>query len=205
MRGRGATTAIFHSALIGRHQVENAATAIAACWVISRGGFLIPEAAIRTGLSNVSWPGRFELLRNDPTVIVDGAHNVDSSQRLAETLADEYGGHHLTLILGIADDKDVEQMVGVLAPIANRIIATASRHPRAAKAERIVAAVEKLDPPLPEIVVAPDVPRGVRNALGSAGRADVICATGSLYVVAETREALGLAQSDEFERELLYR
>ncbi len=193
------------SALIGRHQVENAATAVAACWVLDRDGFAISEAAIREGLANVSWPGRFELVRNDPTVIVDGAHNVDSAQRVAETLAEEYGGHHLTLILGIADDKDVEQMVRVLAPMANRIIATSSHHPRAAKAERIVAAVETLDPPLPEIVVAPDVPRAVRNALSSAGRADVICATGSLYVVAETREALGLAQSDEFERELLYR
>ncbi|MGA7671001.1 MAG: folylpolyglutamate synthase/dihydrofolate synthase family protein [Nitrolancea sp.] len=193
------------SALVGRHQVENAATAVAACWVLDRDGFAVPEAAIRTGLATVSWPGRFELLRTDPTVIVDGAHNVDSAQRLAETLAEEYGGHHLTLILGIADDKDVEQMVRVLAPLANRIIATSSHHPRAAKAERIVAAVERLEPPLPEIVVEQDVRSAVRSALGSVGRADVICATGSLYVVAESREAMGLAHSDEFERQLLYR
>lgn len=81
------------SALVGRHQVENAATSAAACWVLDRGGFAIPETAIRTGLATVSWPGRFELLRTDPTIIVDGAHNVDSAQRLAETLAEEYGGH----------------------------------------------------------------------------------------------------------------
>lgn len=193
------------SALIGRHQVENAATAISACWVMGQHGWSISEDAVRSGLENVKWPGRFEVLRTDPVVVVDGAHNVDSFERLAETLADEYGGHQLTLILGIGADKDIEQMIRVLAPMAGRVIATASHHPRASAPERIVNAVQALDPPLPQVEIAPGVVQALRAALASAGNADVICTSGSLYVVAEAREALGLAQSDDFERQLLYR
>ena len=103
----------------------------------------------------------------------------------------KYGGHHLTLILGIADDKDVEQMVQVLAPMANRIIATSSHHPRAAKAERIVRRWRNLIRRCRRSSSRRMCRRAVRNALSSAGQADVICATGSLYVVAETREASG--------------
>ena len=192
------------SALVGQHQVENAGTAIATCWVLDRDGMAIPEAAIRAGLQTVSWVGRFEVVHSDPVVVVDGAHNVDSTERLAETLANEYAGRRLVLVLGIAGDKDVEQMVRILAPLASNVIATASHHPRAASAERIVAAVEALEPPLPGVVTAPSVADALTIALADAADA-VVCVTGSLYVVAEAREVLGLARSDEFERELLYR
>ncbi len=193
------------SALVGRHQVENAGTAVAACWMLEQQGMTISEQAIRAGLVGVSWPGRFEVVRSAPVVVVDGAHNVDSFERLAQTLTDEYGGRRLTLILGIATDKDVEQMVRVVAPLASRIVATASRHPRAASPERIIEAVQTLQSPLPDVVIAADVVHALDTALESADDDDVICASGSLYVVAEAREALGLAESDEFERTLLYR
>ncbi|HUX87132.1 MAG TPA: folylpolyglutamate synthase/dihydrofolate synthase family protein, partial [Chloroflexota bacterium] len=83
------------AALVGHHQVENAGTAIATCWVLDRDGMAIPEAAIRAGLQAVSWAGRFEVVRTVPLVVVDGAHNVDSTERLAETLADEYAGRRV--------------------------------------------------------------------------------------------------------------
>lgn len=192
-------------ALAGRHQVENAGTAVAACWVLARSGIAISEDAMRAGLASVTWPGRFEVVHTNPIVVVDGAHNVDSCARLAATLAEEYGGRRLILILGIAGDKDVEQMVRVIAPLAGRIIATSSHHPRAAAVERIIEAVRALELPAPEVMRAPGVAEALTLALAAAGDRDVICATGSLYVVAEAREALGLAESDEFERQLLYR
>ncbi len=194
-----------HSALIGHHQVENAATAIAACWVLGQCGIEIKEDALRRGLATVKWPGRFEIVRSAPVVIVDGAHNVDSFERLADTLRDEYAGRHITLIAGIAVDKDIEQMMRVMAPVAERVIATASRHPRAAAPQRIAAAIAALDGPKPAVETAEDVAGALRRAVESADDQDVICACGSLYVVAEVREALGLGESDEFERELLYR
>ncbi len=192
------------SALVGQHQVENAGTALATCWLLDRDGLKIPETAIREGLRTVRWPGRFEIVQAEPLVIVDGAHNVDSAERLAETLAEQYPDRPLTLILGIAQDKDVEQMVRILAPRASVLIATASHHPRAASAGRIVAAAEALEPPVPRIATADGVAQALELARSSAP-GSVICATGSLYVVAEAREALGLGRSDDFERELLFR
>lgn len=192
------------SALVGRHQVDNAGAAIATCWVLDRDGLAIPEEAIRTGLRTVSWPGRFEVVRDDPLIVVDGAHNVDSVERLAETLVDEFSGRRLVLVLGIAADKDVEQMVRILAPLARTVIATASHHPRAASSDRIVAALQELDQPVPVVAVAPSVADGLNLAMVDVDD-PVICVTGSLYVVAEAREALGLAHTDDFERALLYR
>ncbi len=205
VRGPWGDYTSLHSALTGRHQVENAATAIAASWVLGQRGIQTNEDALRRGLATVKWPGRFEIIRTRPVVIVDGAHNVDSFERLAETLRDEYPHRRITLIAGIAADKDVEQMMRVMAPVSERIIATASRHPRAAKPERIVEAIAALDGPKPDVDTAEDVAGALRKALESADDQDVICASGSLYVVAEAREALELGRSDEFERELLYR
>jgi dihydrofolate synthase/folylpolyglutamate synthase len=192
------------SALVGRHQVENAGTALATCWLLTRDGLSLSEDAIREGLRTVRWPGRFEIVQAEPLVIVDGAHNVDSAERLAATLAERYPGRSLTLILGIAQDKEVEQMVRILAKRASLLIATASQHPRAAAAGRIMAAAEALEPPVPRIATAASVAQALELAQSSAPES-LICATGSLYVVAEAREALGLARSDDFERELLYR
>jgi dihydrofolate synthase/folylpolyglutamate synthase len=192
------------SALVGRHQVENAGTALATCWLLDRDGLALPEATIREGLRTVNWPGRFENEQSEPLVIVDGAHNVDSAERLAATLDERYPDRPLTLILGIAQDKDVEQMVRILARRASLLIATASHHPRAASAGRIVAAAEALEPPVPHIATAAGVAQALDLAQSSAPES-LICATGSLYVVAEAREALGLGRSDDFERELLFR
>jgi dihydrofolate synthase/folylpolyglutamate synthase len=192
------------SALVGRHQVENAGTALATCWLLDRDGLALPEATIREGLRTVNWPGRFEIVQSEPLVIVDGAHNVDSAERLAATLDERYPDRPLTLILGIAQDKDVEQMVRILARRASLLIATASHHPRATAAGRIVAAAEALEPPVPHIATAAGVAQALDLAQSSAPES-LICATGSLYVVAEAREAVGLGRSDDFERELLFR
>lgn len=191
--------------LRGNHQLENAATAVAACWALGERGLPTSEAAVRAGLAGVAWPGRFEIIHQQPTVVADGAHNVDSAERLAEALRAELEGAPLTLILAIAADKDVEGMVRVLAPLAHTVIATASHNPRAAAPGRIAAAARAAGLPGQRVVEAPVVAGALRLALAGAGRHGAICVTGSLYAVAEAREALGLAQSDDFERALLYR
>jgi dihydrofolate synthase/folylpolyglutamate synthase len=190
-------------ALRGGHQVENAATAVVACETLGERGLPVPEEAIRAGLAEVVWPGRLELIHQWPAVLVDGAHNLDSAERLAGYLRDSASGT-LTLILGIARDKDVEGMVAALAPLAGRLIATTSHHPRAADPARIVAAAESVGLPGLRVAEAPTVAQALRSALAEAGPDDLICVTGSLYAVAEAREALGLATSDDFERQLLY-
>ncbi|MDI3340699.1 MAG: folylpolyglutamate synthase/dihydrofolate synthase family protein [Sphaerobacter sp.] len=192
-------------ALRGRHQVENAATAVAACWLLREAGLTVSEAAVRAGLAAVHWPGRLEVVREQPLVVVDGAHNVDAVTRLAEALVEVFGPRRRTLILGIAGDKDVEAMLATLAPLASRVIATASHHPRAAAAARVAAAARAAGGPALAVEEAPDVATALRRAIEAAAPEDLICVTGSLYAVAEAREALGLAQAEDFERTLLFR
>ena len=192
-------------ALAGRHQVENAATAVAACWALGQAGIEVPEAAVRQGLAAVEWPGRLEVVRRAPTVVVDGAHNVDSAERLAVALREGFRWRRLTLVLGIARDKQVEEMLAVLAPLADHVVATASHHPRAAAPERIAAAARAAGGPDLPVEEATSVAGALARALAGAAPDDLVCVTGSLYAVSEAREALGLASPATFEQELLYR
>jgi dihydrofolate synthase / folylpolyglutamate synthase len=192
--------------LAGRHQAENAGLAVAAIQVLAAKAIETPEPAIRSGLVDVRWPGRFELVRKQPPVVVDGAHNVDSARRLAETLADRYPNARRTLVLGIARDKDIPGMLRELLPVAGHVIATASHSPRAADPGDIRDAAREIDPSLPVTVeTAASVAEALRRVLAAPDEQDVVCVTGSLYAVAEAREALGLASAPAFERELLYR
>jgi dihydrofolate synthase / folylpolyglutamate synthase len=187
--------------LLGRHQVENAGLALMASWM------LYPEiagneATARKGLRSVVWPGRFELVAESPAVYVDGAHNVDSMIRLVDTLDDIASGSKLTVIFGVARDKDLP---GMLAPLAKRgidFIATASNNPRAVDPEDIALSAMKAGI---RARVIPDIGNALKAARTSVGEDGVVCVTGSLYVVAEAREALGIATTPEFERSLLYR
>lgn len=192
--------------LIGGHQVENAATAVAACWMLGRRGLPVSEQAIRKGLSAVYWPGRIEVVRERPTIVVDGAHNVAGAQQLAAAIRESFHWRRLTLILGIGNGKDVEGIVQALAPLADRLIATASRHPQASPTARIVTAALATGMRASICVEeAATLEDALRDALTEAESGDLICVAGSLYIVAEAREAVGLAEPAEFERELLRR
>jgi dihydrofolate synthase / folylpolyglutamate synthase len=191
--------------LAGQHQVQNAGLAVTALHELAHRGYSISEESIRAGIANVRWPGRFEVARENPTVIVDGAHNVDSSERLVEALAEEYPDHRVSLIVGIARDKDVEGMLRVLAPASSRVIATASRSPRATDPHSLVEMLKSIAPSV-QSEAAGSVREALQRLLDDAGpERHVICVTGSLYAVGEAREALGLAETADFEQELLYR
>jgi dihydrofolate synthase/folylpolyglutamate synthase len=186
-------------ALRGAHQAENAGLALSAAWLLEP-SLLADETAVRAALGSVRWPGRFELLTERPAVYADGAHNVDSIERLVETLR-ELDAPRLALALGIGRDKDVEGMLRALAPLGASVFATASHNPRAAEPERIATAARAVGI---EVELAPSVAAALAAARAAVGPDGVVCVTGSLYAVAEAREALGLAQTPTFERELLY-
>lgn len=192
--------------LIGPHQVENAATAVAACWMLGQRGLPVSEQAIRAGLAVVHWPGRLEVVRERPTIIVDGAHNVGGAEQLAAAIRASFRWRRLTLILGIGSGKDVEGIVQALAPIADHLIATASYHPRAVPPALIAAAAVFAGlRASTHVEDAETLDDALRRALAETESEDLICVAGSLYLVAEAREALGLAEPAEFERELLSR
>ena len=180
-------------ALLGAHQVENAVTAVACVNALRERGAHIPDESVLDGLASVRWPGRGEVLTETPLVIADGAHNRGSAQRLREMLAEYFPGDRAFFIVGASADKDIEGLAEELAPMAERVFAVRTDHPRAMEPQRIAAAFAALGVP---IEVRNDVGEALDTAMASkAGRA-VICATGSLFVAAEAREHLGLAERE---------
>lgn len=100
------------------------------------------EEALRRGLAAVQWPGRFEVLRRNPVFILDGAHNARGMRATVESLRQLFPGQRMTLILGILEDKDVEQMLDLLAPVAGTVFVIRPESPRAMAPEALCARLE---------------------------------------------------------------
>jgi dihydrofolate synthase/folylpolyglutamate synthase len=182
--------------LLGRYQMENAATAVATLEVLAEKGFNISCDSIFTGLGRVSWPGRFQVLGQKPIMVVDGAHNPASARELKNSLEHYFksfasspaGGSpfkQAILVFGASSDKDIAGIVPELSSLFDRVIVTRSHHPRAMAIPPIVAEFEKHGI---EAQSAETVPEALSLALNIAGEQDFICVTGSLFVVGEAIE-----------------
>ena len=161
------------------------AAALAAIALLKQQGTAIPDDAIRQGLANVRWPGRFEILQRAPLLVVDGAHNADSARQLIETLHNFRPNATLHLIFGASNDKDIAGMFEQLLPHAGSLILTRSHNPRATDPVKLAALAEKYNV---ETSIAPDLAAALEEAGRRARPGDVICVTGSLFVVAEARQ-----------------
>jgi len=168
------------SPLLGLYQLENTATAVAALEALAERSFNISKGSIIDGLARVSWAGRFQILHHHPTLVVDGAHNPDSARKLKQSLEQYFNFDRATLVIGVSADKDIAGIVSELAPIFNKVIVTRSQHQRAMTLPPIVAEFRKHGI---EVQPVADVPSALSLAL--AGGGDLICVSGSLFVVAE--------------------
>jgi dihydrofolate synthase/folylpolyglutamate synthase len=172
--------------LLGYHQVENAATAYAALQVARQQGFsLLSESAIRDGFARVVWPGRFEVLRREPPVVIDSAHNRDSALKLRLALDDYFPGRTVILVFGASEDKDVEGMFAELMPRVQQVIATRSFHPRAMEPERLVELAHHFGRPARVVQAVEDA---LEEALRLANGSAMVLVTGSLFVAAGARD-----------------
>ncbi len=173
--------------LLGRHQIANAVTAWAALdGLETRAGLSVPAAARQEGLRTTYWPGRLEILGDTPFVVVDSAHNGDSASKLRSALEDFFPGHHVILIFGASADHPFDDALHELLPAADQVYVTRSRHPRAAAPEILSQAVAALDY---ESDTVASVPQALDVALEKAAPNDLICITGSIFTVADAREA----------------
>ncbi|HHX42288.1 MAG TPA: bifunctional folylpolyglutamate synthase/dihydrofolate synthase [Armatimonadetes bacterium] len=168
--------------LAGAFQVENAATAVAALDLLGTVEEEIPAEAIRRGLAEVRIAGRLEVLRRDPLFLIDGAHNAASSTALAAALRELYPERRRILILGVSADHSAADVVGTLAPDSAVVIATQADNPRALPAEAVAAEARRH---VADVRIAVPVADAVRLALELAGPKDLICATGSFFVIGE--------------------
>ena len=110
--------------LLGSHQAENAKTAVLAAIELKKKGYRISDEDIRMGLKRARWPGRMELLRREPPVLIDGAHNPQAAEALAAGVRKYLEGRPVCLVMGAMADKDAEHIVGNLSGFASKAIAT---------------------------------------------------------------------------------
>jgi dihydrofolate synthase/folylpolyglutamate synthase len=176
--------------LLGEHQLENAATAVAAVEVLAGRGASVSPESIAAGLEQVHWPGRLQVLRREPWVIIDGAHNAYSVRRLAEALRQYFNFERVILVLGVSSDKDVAAIVDEAASLTGEVIVVSSRHPRAVKPAVLVNEFSRWG-------IIPQVAAGVASAmelaLARAAPGDLICAAGSVFVIAEVMECMAVS------------
>lgn len=197
-----------HIPLLGHHQRDNAATAIAILHELASQGVAISDAALREGLASARWPGRFELLQERPALVVDSAHNENSAQKLRAALANYFPRpprRQLAVIFGASSDKDIIGMLKTfLEPEsatgyrpADKVIVTKSGHPRSAEPAQLADLVRSISTTCP-ISVHSNLNSALNEALAWAEQDDLICVTGSIFVVAQARRAWAARHPDAF-------
>jgi dihydrofolate synthase / folylpolyglutamate synthase len=162
--------------LVGSHQKQNAAVAIAA---LRAGKIDIDVSAIAEGLAGIEWPARFQ--RWDERTIIDGAHNPAAVHTLAETWHEMFGDQRATLILAILSDKNLRAICEALAPISDSVLLPKIRSERAAAPEELARVLANITPPLP-YSITPSVDEALRFA---RAKANPILITGSLHFAGE--------------------
>ncbi len=173
-----------HIPLLGRHQIENAATAFAVLLTANENGLPISLPAIRQGFTAVSWPGRFEILSRRPVIVVDSAHNRDSAQRLQVAIRDYFPEKSTILVFGASEDKDIRGILSELLPFSKQMILTRSYHPRAADPQELSKIAEAFQCPMS---IESTVETALRQALNLVEDDSIVLVTGSIFMAAEAR------------------
>ena len=172
--------------LPGEHQIVNASTSVETALILKKGGFKIGAGVIRKGLKGVKLRGRLEILRNNPFIVVDVAHNPSAAKILAGELK-KINYNKLILILGILKDKDSDGIISFLAPIANHIIIVKPKTPRSSNTQDLKMKALKY---LEMVEIIEDISDAISKAINMADSKDLICITGSFFTVGEALKKL---------------
>ena len=171
--------------MVGRHQAENLKTALATLEILRKSGAVkLDREALYEGLKRARQPGRFEVISEDPLVIIDGAHNEAGAQALQETMAQHFAGKKILLVAGILADKEIDSIVKFLTKITDHIIVTEPDNPRKLAAEKLAEHVADFGV---AAEVVSDVEAAVHRAKELADGYDVILFAGSLYLIGDVR------------------
>jgi dihydrofolate synthase/folylpolyglutamate synthase len=184
--------------LLGEHQKLNAALAVATIEIL-QSQIPVSEKQIKTGLQNVNWPGRLQLIEklNDQKILLDGAHNVAGAEVLRDTIQKNFPATKRTLILGILQDKNWREICEILAPLAQKIFLVSVSSQRTANPNEL-ADVCRAKNPAAEIFAE----KSLANALKKTSNEKFIVITGSLYLIGEALELLGVLLAEKNERGL---
>ena len=170
--------------LPGRHQAENAMTAIRLLEALgSSGRFEVPAAAVRAAVEDAEWPARLETITiSSVAVLLDGAHNPAGARALADHVLETYR-RRLPLVIGAMRDKSLDGLVSALAPAASHFILTAASTPRAAAPIELLDAAARIAPSIPAFIE----PQPTRAVTMAAALGSPVVVAGSLYLAGELR------------------
>lgn len=170
--------------LLGLHQLKNAATVLELVEVLRERGWRLEQGDVEHGLYAVNWPGRFELLSEEPLFVVDGGHNPQCAQTVRDNLLRYFPDKRRILLLGILRDKDWAGTAAVLNDAADEYICITPESPRALPAAELAEHLNRYSKP---VAVCDSIRDGVSLALDRSDANSVVCAVGSLYSVGEIR------------------
>jgi dihydrofolate synthase/folylpolyglutamate synthase len=173
--------------LLGPHQIRNAGLALSLVNLWPVEGKNLSEDSIREGLLQVNWPGRMEVWTERPRIVLDGAHNPAAMKVLAETLAETLPYKRLLLVIGIMQDKDIAAILAPIVPLADRVFLTRAEYIRSAEPEKLLSFVGR---DRGKCRLFPTISQAIDQAVSEAADDDLICITGSLFVVGEARAYL---------------
>ena len=182
--------------LLGSYQPYNAALAIEAIEALRERGWAISDEALRCGLAEATWHGRFEIAAVNPTFVIDGGHNPQGARALADSLKRVFPGRKAVFVIGVLADKDYPEMLEELLPLGSAFIVIEPPNLRALPAEKLARAIRWTGQDLlgcsacTNPYIAEDIPDAVAKAREIAGPDGLVCACGSLYSIAEIERAL---------------
>ena len=175
--------------LLGRHQLKNAATALEVVEVLRAKGWKLEQSDVEHGIYAVSWPGRFELIHDEPLFVVDGGHNPQCAGTVVDNLMNYFSENHRVMLVGMLADKDVDGTLAILDRAADEYVCTTPESERALPVEELAKKLEKYGK---RITVCPAIRDAVGAACDAAGDGGMVCAVGSLYSVGAIRACFDL-------------
>jgi dihydrofolate synthase/folylpolyglutamate synthase len=177
------------TSMLGMYQGENIALAVTAAEKLQMNGAYLTDNDILDGISTAFNPGRMEVISEDPTILLDGAHNPAGMQMLEKTLKEDFEYERLVLIVGILEDKDIQRMLTTIVPVADVVIVTKSKNARACEPTALKDRIKEIGY-TKDLFVEKSLPKAINHAKVMAGKKDVICISGSLFTVGEARSYL---------------
>ncbi len=182
------TEEIISLSLLGEHQIINLSLAIEAIKELDSLNYInLDINKLKSATKSVKWKGRLEILKSNPYIVVDGAHNVDGIKYLKNNIEKYFKYNNLYLILGILADKEVEKMLEIIAPMAKEIYTVTSNSIRATSAEKLKNEVLKYNK---NTLSFEDYKEAAKYAINKAKKEDLVLASGSLYMIGKMRETI---------------
>jgi dihydrofolate synthase/folylpolyglutamate synthase len=175
--------------LVGRHQVENCATAIGSLEILSETGVIkVDNELIINALAKIRCPARIEVISENPLIVVDTAHTVASMKILRESIKENFSFKKLVLVIGLSSDKDIAGVLKEIACISDDLILTRTGNPREAEPEEMAVTAKRFSPN--NLMVIEDIDEALKEAKRIAKKDDLICVTGSFFLAGKVKEIL---------------